>query len=117
MKKLFVSAVAAVGIMAGTVVSANAYVGAWYYHDVTGDWEVLRLGDNSDGTYRELRGTGLYCGRPGQPYARIRRVLDRNAGNDIRWWETHSCDNTVRICVENYRGETACSTYWDNGWR
>jgi len=111
--------VAAMLLLASSATSANAYSGDWYYDNNVGGREVLHLGDNSDGSYRVLRGTGAYCGRPGASYATMRSVLRSNgtSGEQIAWWVSHDCGDFVRVCVENYRGRTACSTYIDQGWR
>lgn len=95
---------------------AGAYEGGWYVDNNAGGREILYLGDNSDNTYRVLRGTGRYCVYPGASYAKMRGVLG-NEHNQISWWVTNSCDDGyVRVCVENSRGQSACSTYIDAGW-
>lgn len=119
MKKLLIAALASIALAAGAGTANASYYGGWYYNDDPGDgYEVLALGDSSDGTYRYLRGTSRYCGRPGASYATMRRVLNRSGDDGISWWVNHSCDDGyVRVCVENWRGESACSTYWDGGWQ
>lgn len=98
------------------IASAGYYEGGWYVRNNPGGREILYLGDNSDNTYRALRGTSRYCVRPGASYARIRQVLN-NEYDQIGWWEDEICrDGYVRICVQNSRGQSACSTYEDNGW-
>lgn len=119
-RKMLTTAVAVVTMLAVSAGAAFAYTGDWYYDDNPGWSEVLRLGDNTDGTFRHLSGSERYCGRPGASYAKMRRILLRNGtdGEQIDWWVADTCsDNHVRICVENWRGESACSTYWDDGWK
>lgn len=114
MRKVLIRAMAAVSLFAAA--PAMAYEGGWYVNNNPGGSEILYLGDNSDNTYRALRGTSRYCVQRGVSYARMRRVLG-NEYNQISWWESHTCnDGYVRICVENSRGQTACSTYYDAGW-
>lgn len=117
-KMLFAAAAAAAMLVAAP--AANAYVGDWYFADIPGEFEVLHLGDNTDGSYLRLGGTGAYCVKRGVPYATIRNILVRNgtSGQQINWWIDEECTSGyVRICVENSRGESACSTYTDQGWR
>jgi len=112
-------AIAAAMAMCIASSAAYAYVGDWAYDDTPGGWEILNLGNNTNGAVRILRGTKRYCGRPGAAYATMRRVLLRNGteGEQINWWVDATCrDGYVRVCVRNWRGESACSTYWDGGW-
>jgi len=118
-RKMFLAAAAAALVFAGFTTAASAYVGDWSYDDNRGGLEVLWLGDNSDGTSLLLRGTDRFCGRQGVPYATMRNILLRNGtqGEQVGWWINNSCtDGYVRVCVENWRGESACSTYWNGGW-
>ena len=115
MKKFMTMAVAAIAMVASAGV-AEAYQGGWYVDNNRGGSEILYLGDNSDDTYRSLRGTSRYCGRRGASYATMRRVLG-NEYDQITWWEDHVCnDGYVRVCVQNSYGQRACSTYEDYGW-
>ena len=118
-RNTLLAAVAATAMLGATMSSAFAYVGGWYYDNNPGGWEVLALGDSSDDSYLSLRGTEMYCGRPGASYAKMRNVLERNgtSGEQVTWWIDHECSQAhVRICIENWRGERACSTYRDEGW-
>ena len=118
LRKVVLGVGAALALSLSTL-SASAFEGDWYYDNNVGGSEVLNLGDNSDDSFLVLRGTDRYCGRPGAPYSRIRNVLRRNGtdGEQITWWIANTCDDGyVRICVENWRGEQACSTYEDYGW-
>ncbi len=117
-RKTLLAAAAAAAMLAAAP-AANAYVGGWYYDNNVGGFEVLLLGDNTDDTYFRLGGTGAYCVKPGASYATIRNILLRNGtdGQQINWWIDEECTSGyVRICVENTRGESACSTYTAKGW-
>jgi hypothetical protein len=97
-----------------------------YAADYRGDWGILddgyiMLGHERNGTGRLLSGTPLYCGVPGDRYAVMNQVLDRNGNGMIDWSVEERCSdyrgNFARVCVLNRRGEGACSTYRDHGWR
>jgi hypothetical protein len=97
-----------------------------YAADYRGDWGILddgyiMLGHERNGTERLLSGTPLYCGVPGDRYAVMNQVLDRNGNGMIDWSVEERCSdyrgNFARVCVLNRRGEGACSTYRDHGWR
>jgi hypothetical protein len=105
---------AAILVMACVAVSSNAAHaarGGWYYDDNPGGWEDLRLDDSYRGTTLYLGGTKDWCGLPGASYATMRRVLSNNNGLEIDWWVSHDCGGVLRVCVENVRGQAACSSY------
>lgn len=94
---------------------AEAYDGDWLYNSYNG--EYMELGDNADGSYLALYGTSAYCGSPGASYNTMHRVLDNARDSQISWWVDNKCrDGYVRICVENWQGQWACSTYQSDGW-
>ena len=98
--------------------SAETYIGDWLYNDNPEGLEILSLTDGND-SFLLLRGTERYCGQPGAPYAIMRRILHENgtSGQRIKWWIDHSCyDGYARVCIENRWRETACSSYWVEGW-
>ncbi len=106
---------AAAALLLGTTQVALAYYeGSWSYDSHV--YETMELGDNSDGSVRFLEGTAYYCGRPGASYSTMHQVLRNTGGADITWWVADDCGTFVRICVQNWRGQKACSTYIDNGW-
>lgn len=115
MKKILMVGVTAMSIVGGIVGSASAYEGGWAVRNNPGGREILYLGDNSDNSFRSLRGTGRYCGDTGSSYATMRRVLN-GVDDQVTWWEDYTCDDGyVRVCVTNNR-RSACSTYIDQGW-
>ncbi len=118
MKKFLSTILMAFGLMASATVPALAYEGYWYAET---NPEYLELGDNSDGTYLALGSTPGFCGRPGSSYSQMRRVMRNNGDGDIAWWIDRTCDDGfnsyVRVCVANWRGQQACSTYQDFGWQ
>lgn len=118
MKKFLKIVLAAAGLMATAAAPALAYEGYWYSQT---NPEYMELGDNDDGTYLALGSTPGYCGRPGNSYSQMRRVLRNNGDEDITWWIQQTCDDGfdsyVKVCVENWRGQQACSTYRDYGWQ
>lgn len=85
------------------------------YSDNPGGFEYLYLDDVQSGFELTLRGTALWCGEPGAPYKKMRRVLFENgiSGQRIKWRITHECEqgDYVRICIENRYGDRECSTY------
>jgi len=116
-KIIFGLAAFALFAMAAIVVpsTASAYNGFGYVEDNPGGREVLILSDDNAGTF-ELSGTKRFCGQPGEPYANVRNVMHRHGNEKIDWWIDYACnDGYARICVQNYLGETACSTY--STWR
>lgn len=115
-RKMLMTAVAAVAMLAVSAGAAFAYYGGWYYNDVPGEWEDLRLGDNSDGLYLHLSGTRDWCVKRGVPYSKVRNLLSRN-DTEITWWVDADCGSIARICVQADWGEVACSSYWVDGWR
>lgn len=104
-----------------TATPAFAYEGGWYTDNNLGGSEVLYLGDNSNDTYLLLRGASGYCGSPGASYAKMRRIIG-NEYDQITWWIDQTCNDNrtgiayARVCVENYLGQSACSTYRYVGW-
>ena len=117
MRSMLIGAVAAISLLAAPSAANAAYEGGWYFDNNPGGWEILALGDNSDDTYRILRGTDRFCGRRGASYATMRSIINGNSGEQITWWVADTCDDGyVRVCVQNWRGRSACSTYWDDGW-
>lgn len=97
MRKILLAGVAALGLLTGmTPALADYYEGGWYVRNNPGGREILYLGDNSDNTYRSLRGTARYCGSPGNSYAQMRRVMG-NEYDQLSWWDTNNC--TVVTCV------------------
>ena len=120
-RKTLLAAAAAIALLSASVGAAYAsYVGDWSYDNNPGGLEILSLGDNTDGSFIHLRGTNLYCVKPGVPYATIRNLLVSNGtdGQQVTWWIDHECNNGDydRICVENSLGQVGCSTYWVDGW-
>lgn len=100
-----------------TATVASAYTGGWNTEYVDGyGREVLFLGDNSDGSYRELIGTREWCRQSGSSYATMRSVVEQEY-DQISWWVDADCGDVVRICVRNSYGRGACSSYLDGGWR
>ncbi len=115
-RKILMSAVAAIAMLAVSVSATQAFEGGWYFDNNAGGWEVLSLGDNSDDTYLHLSGYTGWCGSRGASYAKMRRVIGSNAGDQIHWWIDADCGSTARVCVENAQGSWACSTYRVEGW-
>ena len=115
MRKLLLAAATATAL-AGSAVNASAYEGGWYFDNNPGGWEILYLGDGDDDTYLQLGGTGEACGRRGNSYAHMRRVISSNYPHQLSWWVDYTCGDLVRVCVENVRGQSGCSTYVYEGW-
>jgi hypothetical protein len=117
-KILLVVAAAASIIFAPNVASAAFEGNGWYYNNNAGGYEILKLRNDSSGSYLALSGTAAACGPRGVPYARIRAILAANQQSSlpVRWWISNDCGEYVRICIENQRGARACSTYFKEGW-
>ncbi len=111
------AAMIALAVMAVVQVPAQAFSGGWELNNNPGGFEEMYLGDNTNDSYRRLTGTSLYCGRPGVSYAQMRGIIERNYPEQLNWWIDDECQGGyVRVCVENWQGETGCSTYSDGGW-
>ncbi len=113
-------AVATMFLAASATVSAaqEAYWGDWEYGTYDNGQRYLILGDGN-GWALELGGTERYCVYSGAGYNTMERILRQNGtnGEQIYWWIDQTCrDGYTRVCVQNYRGDYACSTYADYGW-
>lgn len=116
-KSLLCAVVVAALTLAASAAGSSAFEGGWYVDDNPLGREILYLGDNSDNTYRKLRGTLRFCGKRGHSYATVRGVMMRNGNAQLTWWVVDKCDDGyVRVCMENRYSERACSTYIDQGW-
>ena len=116
LKKLLCVGTVMVSLVSPVSAMVSEYTGAWYFQT---NPEYLELGFRATGDHMSLSSTPLQCGSPGAPYYKIREVLKNNGPDrDILWWISDYCSasNLIRICVENYRGQWACSTYIDFGW-
>lgn len=115
----FLSLCVAVVMLVSSATTAVAFEGRWYSENNPNGAEILQLWDASDGSYLDLRGEIGFCGVPGASYERIRRVLRNNGPSyePVYWRIADECGRYVRICVENWYNENACSTYYSRGWK
>lgn len=106
-------------LFASQAVAQEAYYGGWdLTYDRQGD---IDLCDSNDGSCLDLLSTPRYCGRPGVGYSTMNSYIRSNYPDYVSWYIDQSCNDQfgdfVRICVYSARGNLACSTYLENGWK
>jgi hypothetical protein len=110
-----------IGLLNAQMASADhLYEGDAFY----GDWSVsnsvmgnIRLGDGG-GWMLDLRSTERWCAKRGTGYSTMQSYIRSNYPDGVSWFVDAICnDGYVRICVYSARGNIACSTYADYGWR
>jgi len=118
MMKKFLAVASFATLLFTGVAQAQSYEGGWLYDT---NPEFMVLGDDSDGTGLHLGTATGWCGSQGTGYSQMHRILQRNGDGPISWWVDQECDDGrkdyIRVCIQNWQGQTGCSTYENFGWR